>query len=175
MLIGAYSVLCLVGLISALAIVAAQTHPVHRIAFLVVVFLVTSLEFIILDFTFLGLTQIIVYCGAIAIIFLFVIMMVARPDLQPVQPVNLVIVVLVVLGIVVFFQSKYSEISHQNVNLVNQLHQTNWSSEFILLTDLHLFACMVYIAYPTAQIQISIALWIVMIAIIKLTVTSNQE
>jgi len=35
-------------------------------------------------------------------------------------------------------------------NLVNLLHLTNWASEFILLTDLHLFACMVYIGYPTA-------------------------
>lgn len=42
-------------------------------------FLVGSLLSIIIDYYFLGLTYIIVYCGAIAIIFLFVIMMVTVP------------------------------------------------------------------------------------------------
>jgi len=37
-------------------------------------YLVGSLLSIIIDYYFLGLTYIIVYCGAIAIIFLFVIM-----------------------------------------------------------------------------------------------------
>jgi NADH:ubiquinone oxidoreductase subunit 6 (subunit J) len=55
-MIGAYYVLGLVGLTSALAIVVALGHPVHRIAFLVVVFLACSLEYIIVDYTFLGLT-----------------------------------------------------------------------------------------------------------------------
>ena len=76
-----YLVLALGGLLSALMILAAL-NPVHRIALLVALFLVGSFLFILLDYYFLGLTYIIVYCGAIAIIFLFVIMMVAQSQAQ---------------------------------------------------------------------------------------------
>jgi hypothetical protein len=48
-------------------------NSVGRLAQLVVLYLLVSLIYIMLDFTFMGLAYIIVYCGAIAIIFLFVI------------------------------------------------------------------------------------------------------
>jgi len=79
MLVFGYIYLGIVGLLSALVIVAAL-NPVHRIALLVLLFLVGSFIYIILDYYFLGITYIIVYCGAIAIIFLFVIMMVTTPS-----------------------------------------------------------------------------------------------
>lgn|SRR3982751_2180897 len=81
-----YYLLGLVGLLSALVIVT-PFNPVHRIAVLVLLFVVGSLFYIILDFYFLGLTYIIVYCGAIAILFVFVIMMVT--DLVIVSSVNI--------------------------------------------------------------------------------------
>lgn len=74
-----YYLLGLVGLVSTFVIVT-PFHPVHRIAVLVLLFLVGSLFYIILDFYFLGLTFMIVYCGAIAILFVFVIMMVGDDD-----------------------------------------------------------------------------------------------
>jgi len=61
------------GLLSALVIVGAL-NPVHRIALLVLLFLLGSFFYILLDYYFLGLTYIIVYCGAIAILFVFVMM-----------------------------------------------------------------------------------------------------
>jgi hypothetical protein len=45
----------------------------------------------------------------------------------------------------------------------------NWSIDFLTLTDISTLATMLYIAYPTALVLISIALWVVMIGIIKLT------
>lgn len=85
------------------------------------------------------------YCGAIAIIFLFVIMMVTRPDVKITKTNRYFVVVgsgAAIAGI--------ADIADTANNLVNFVHLTNWASEFILLTDLHLFACMVYIGYPTA-------------------------
>jgi NADH-ubiquinone oxidoreductase chain 6 len=55
----------------------SQLNSVGRLAQLVVLYLLVSLIYIMLDFTFMGLAYIIVYCGAIAIIFLFVIMMIS--------------------------------------------------------------------------------------------------
>jgi NADH-ubiquinone oxidoreductase chain 6 len=51
------------------------TQPITRLALLITVFIMSALALIVLDFYFLGLTYVIVYVGAIAILFLFVIMM----------------------------------------------------------------------------------------------------
>ena len=70
-----YYLIGVTGLLSAL-VVASSLHPVHRMAFLILVFLSGSFLMILLDFYFLGLTYIIVYVGAIMILFLFVIMII---------------------------------------------------------------------------------------------------
>lgn len=54
----------------------ALKNPITKQALLILLFLTVSSIFQILDFNFLGLTYIIVYVGAIAILFLFVIMLV---------------------------------------------------------------------------------------------------
>lgn len=52
-----------------------NTQPITRLALLITVFIKSALKLNLLDYYFLGLTYIIVYVGAIAILFLFVIMM----------------------------------------------------------------------------------------------------
>ena len=64
--------------------------------------------------------------------------------------------------------------SYSKITIVN-LFVPNWSIEFLSLTDIHTLATLVYIAYPTAFILIGIALWVVMIGIIKLTLSSTTR
>jgi len=61
-------------IIGACAVISAK-NPVHSILFLILVFLNTAMLLISLGIDFLGIFIIIVYVGAIAILFLFVIMM----------------------------------------------------------------------------------------------------
>nr|QCQ69086.1 NADH dehydrogenase subunit 6 [Synchytrium taraxaci] len=68
-------------LISNLVVLSAL-NPIHRMVWLIVVFVLGSFLFLVLDFLFIGLTYIIVYVGALAILFLFVIMMVQIPSGQ---------------------------------------------------------------------------------------------
>nr|YP_009640134.1 NADH dehydrogenase subunit 6 [Synchytrium endobioticum]QCQ68433.1 NADH dehydrogenase subunit 6 [Synchytrium endobioticum]QCQ68452.1 NADH dehydrogenase subunit 6 [Synchytrium endobioticum]QCQ68471.1 NADH dehydrogenase subunit 6 [Synchytrium endobioticum]QCQ68490.1 NADH dehydrogenase subunit 6 [Synchytrium endobioticum]QCQ68509.1 NADH dehydrogenase subunit 6 [Synchytrium endobioticum] len=70
-----YNFLVLAILISNLVVLSAL-NPIHRMVWLIIVFVLGSFVFLLLDFIFIGLTYIIVYVGAIAILFLFVIMMV---------------------------------------------------------------------------------------------------
>lgn len=44
-----------------------------------------------------------------------------------------------------------------------------WTTEFKTMTDLETLANLLYLGYPTALILIGIALWVVMIGIIKVT------
>lgn len=61
------------GIISSLMIITTL-NQITRLGFIIKVFIKSSLLFIILNNQFLGLTYIIVYVGAIAILFIFVIM-----------------------------------------------------------------------------------------------------
>ena len=66
--------------LSALAIVAAvgvisSKNPVHSVLWLIVVFFAISGHYILMNAQFLAIVNIIVYAGAIMVLFLFVVMM----------------------------------------------------------------------------------------------------
>ena len=62
------------ALFSAIMVVASK-NPVHSILFLIVVFFTISGHYILLNAQFLAIVNIIVYAGAIMVLFLFVVML----------------------------------------------------------------------------------------------------
>lgn len=68
--------------ISALMLIL-KWNPIQKLLSLISLFLFASFLFIFLNFYFLGLTYLIVYIGAIAILFLFIIMMVPLTPQTP--------------------------------------------------------------------------------------------
>ena len=77
-----YFQLCNFGIISSQVQMTARFNPIIRLSLQITVFIISACLFLLLDFYFIGLTYIIVYVGAIAILFLFVIMM-AETKLTP--------------------------------------------------------------------------------------------
>ncbi len=67
-------VLSVVALFSAIMVVASK-NPVHSILFLIVVFFTISGHYILMNAQFLAIVNIIVYAGAIMVLFLFVVML----------------------------------------------------------------------------------------------------
>ncbi len=66
--------LSILALFSAIMVVASK-NPVHSILFLIVVFFTISGHYILLNAQFLAIVNIIVYAGAIMVLFLFVVML----------------------------------------------------------------------------------------------------
>lgn len=64
-----------VVMIGAAFMVIASRNPVHSVLFLILTFVNASGLFIMADAEFLGLLLIVVYVGAVAVLFLFVVMM----------------------------------------------------------------------------------------------------
>lgn len=238
-----------IGLVSAL-VVASSLNPVHRIAFQIQVFLSGSFLMILLDFYFLGLTYIIVYVGAIMILFLFVIMMVQihlMPVTTSITPgilntnlprslsaldetnmhhnlsdltqlainptldrqglahsindhtlslstthmgVNRIrkgvfsrLFSIYILQIPLLSQYIFTLINPAFWNNIIGTHYTgysggnmivnyffpSWFVEFKTMTDLETLANILYQGYPTAQLLVGVALWAVLIGIIKVT------
>src|SRR6201991_1802766 len=61
-------------LLSAVAVIAAR-NPVHSVLFLILAFFNAAGLFVLLGAEFLAMTLVVVYVGAVAVLFLFVVMM----------------------------------------------------------------------------------------------------
>jgi NADH-quinone oxidoreductase subunit J len=70
----AFYLLALVSVLSALAVVTAR-NPVHSVLFLITVFFSAAGLFVLMGAEFLAMLLVVVYVGAVAVLFLFVVMM----------------------------------------------------------------------------------------------------
>ncbi len=70
----AFYVLAVVTVISAFAVIAAR-NPVHSVLFLILTFLNAAGLFVLMGAEFLAMLLVVVYVGAVAVLFLFVVMM----------------------------------------------------------------------------------------------------
>ena len=76
-----------------------SSNPIHSVFWLVIVFLYSAGFLIAISFEFLALMIVIVYVGAIAILFLFVIMMLDIVQLRKITPINNIIPILFIVGV----------------------------------------------------------------------------
>jgi len=70
----AFYVLAAVAVISAFAVIAAR-NPVHSVLFLILTFFTAAGLFVLMGAEFLAMLLVVVYVGAVAVLFLFVVMM----------------------------------------------------------------------------------------------------
>jgi NADH-quinone oxidoreductase subunit J len=70
----AFGLLALVSVVAAFCVVSAK-NPVHSVLFLITVFFSAAGMFVLMGAEFLALLLVVVYVGAVAVLFLFVVMM----------------------------------------------------------------------------------------------------
>lgn len=70
----AFYVLAAIAVVSAFAVIAAR-NPVHSVLFLILTFFTSAGLFVLLGAEFLAMLLVVVYVGAVAVLFLFVVMM----------------------------------------------------------------------------------------------------
>lgn len=70
----AFYVLATIVVVSAFAVIAAR-NPVHSVLFLILTFFTAAGLFVLLGAEFLAMLLVVVYVGAVAVLFLFVVMM----------------------------------------------------------------------------------------------------
>lgn len=98
-----YILLSFISLIGAIMVITSL-NPIHSVFWLVLLFLNTSSLLILLGFNFIPLMLIIVYVGAIAILFLFVIMMLDILQLKKVESISNVIPIILCVFINILTQ-----------------------------------------------------------------------
>lgn len=152
------------------------THwdPIKKLLSLIALFLFSSFIFLIFNFFFLGLTYLIVYIGAIAILFLFVIMMVPLDNWLPNQKQIdwsnkfkfLYYFTIFLLASILAYA--YKSVSFEN-NMIYQYYAVSWSDASYTLTDIQVLAQLLYIKWPIIIVLISYILWLILIGVLWVT------
>ena len=141
----------LIAIISSIMVIASK-NTVHSVFFLILDFISISCLFIMIGAEFLGMIMLIVYVGAVAVLFLFVVMMlnVAQQKNQWFEsstgyshmPIGLIIGLVILFELIVVvggWKYKPNLISISSISFDNQITNTH-SIGNVLYTDyIHLF------------------------------------
>jgi len=140
----------LIAIISAIMVIVSK-NTVHSVFFLILDFITISCLFIMIGAEFLGMIMLIVYVGAVAVLFLFVVMMlnVAQQKNQWFEassgyshmPIGLVIgiVILFELIIVVSGWKHKPELSTKAINIDPNITNTHSIGNILYTEYIHLF------------------------------------
>lgn len=141
-------------------------NPIHSVFWLVIVFIQSSIFIISLSYEFLGFMLIIIYVGAIAILFLFVIMMLDIFQLNKISNFNNIIPIMILLMFQIIFLSKIND-NNLEINHVRDWFMSKSSHIDIISKTL-------YSDFGIIFIIISILLLVAMVGAIVLTLEINE-
>jgi NADH-quinone oxidoreductase subunit J len=169
MIIWLYYAVGLLALLSCLFVVSSF-NPVNRLVALIITYLAGAFIYAFMDFYFISLTYIIVYVGAIAILFLFVIMMIpVHVDFTATKSNSYVfpIFALSIASVALVFLA-FNTMTDLESGIVAYFYPS-WATSFVAFSDVYTLGIMIYLAYPVSLILIGLALWVTLIGVIPLT------
>ena len=102
-------------------LVIFKKNPVQSVLFLVVVFCLSAQLFVLLEVDFLAMVLIIVYVGAIAVLFLFIVMMLNIRVVELGEILNRYFPLATIVGLIIFAEivfSLYYSLGYTNESLI---------------------------------------------------------
>ena len=157
--------------------VVVSKHPVFSLLFLVSSFIFASFILFLLECELLALLFIIVYVGAIAILFLFAIMMLESKLTDLSRNVMKYIPVGFIFGIVFLFPQlrKISKTFNKNIDydLFYQNNYQNWYDLTDSTTDVEVYGQVLYSCFVLQLLIAGLILLLVLIGVVYLTNNFN--
>lgn len=152
-------------------------NPVHSVLFLILVFLLNICFFFLLGADFIAFIFMIVYVGAIAVLFLFVVMML---NIRSIEVTNVFINYLPLSALIVFvfffeFNYAFTNLPYLNLSLVYdtlfEFNNTDYVDflEFTYSSSIVLFGYLLYTHFAFEFILAGLILLLAMIGSISLT------
>lgn len=164
------------GAIFAGILVISSNNPIHAIFSLVLAFANISFIMILLGVEFLGVLFLIVYVGAIAILFLFVIMMLNIKLVELLDnatrylPIGMIIGIFLLFEITILLQNIFPAVT-STINLIETFSFTN----IVNYTNIFALGEVLYKEYSVYIIIASVILLVAMLAGIILTLTHEES
>lgn len=144
-------------------LVMVSRSPINSVIYLVMVYLAGGGIFLLMDHTFLGLTLIIVYVGAIAILFLFTVFMINLRASTGSNPLSLGHLALIIPAIVLWFY-----LNQTTGDSTGLLFAQNWSNLLSRPQEMAMLGELIFNSYAIALLLVAYLLLVIMVAIIKL-------
>lgn len=177
-----------IAVVSGVMVISSR-NPVHSVLFLVLVFCNAAGLLLLLETEFLAMLFLVVYVGAIAVLFLFVVMMlnVRITELNesvvryiPIGGLILFIFLFEVLSVingdlVPFFSSKLFFFENDNIILNESLNTVFWTNQINPTTNIEALGEVLYTYYVYCFIIASLILLVSMIGAILLTMRKRTN
>nr|YP_010118123.1 NADH dehydrogenase subunit 6 [Turritopsis lata]QQW46723.1 NADH dehydrogenase subunit 6 [Turritopsis lata] len=155
-------------LIFSISMVIISTNPIHSVFWLVLTFIYSACFILTLRFEFISLMLIIIYVGAITILFLFVIMMIDTLQLKRIFKIeNIIPIVLLIFTSA--FSSCWWYIINDKYN--EKIYTLVWDLEYI--SYVNNLALNLYVNFWLFLLIISLLLLIAMVGAIILTLEAS--
>lgn len=159
---------------SLIIILPTKITPIYQIALLIVLYFIGGILITYFDFYFIGLTYIIIYVGAIAILFIFLIMMIVdnNPNIYMTNTntnKNILLSTSLLPITLLLIYNLYISLYHViQFRIISKFMITNWYKNYITLTDINALSIILFNGYHVAILLIGIILLTVLIGILDL-------
>jgi len=170
-----FYIFAILATLSSIMVIRSE-NPVHSVLFLVLVFFNTAGLLLLLEVEFLAMLFIIVYVGAIAVLFLFVVMMLDIKTKHNSAELFKYLPVGALIGSTFMFQV-YTLICHNtnmdpssDLNLVMGEKYIDWSTKAVQITNIEVLGQIMYTHYFVWFLVAGFILLVAMIGAIVLTV-----
>jgi len=162
-----------IAVLAAISVVTA-VNPVHSVFFLIVVFGMSAGVLLLVNVEFLAIVYVVVYVGAIAILFLFVVMMlnVRMAELSGSGAIYAPIGVLIGIGFLMEFYYIMTGDIASGQEVLKSLEEegyTNWANIIHQVTNVEVLAEVLYTYYVYFFILAGVVLFVAMLGAIVLT------
>lgn len=169
------------ALVFSSVMVVVSQHPVFSLLFLVLSFIFSSFLLFLLECEFLALLFIVVYVGAIAVLFLFAIMMLESKLINlskntikyfPIGVIFSIVLLLPILNVVdTFFSDQVTLIS--NSFYVNNYQ--NWYDLVDSTNDISVYGQILYSYFALQLLIAGLILLVILIGVVSLTNTYEKQ
>lgn len=156
-------------------LVIFSKNPVQSVLFLVVVFCLSAQLFVLLEVDFLAMVLIIVYVGAIAVLFLFIVMMLNIRVVELGEILNRYFPLAAIVGLIIFSEIVFS-LYYSLGYSYNSVFYVDWYRSFLSHSNVVSLGLVLYTYFSPFLIISGILLLLAMISSIMLTLdTSNSS
>jgi NADH-quinone oxidoreductase subunit J len=173
-----FYIFSLIAIVSAIMVTVSK-NTVNSVFFLILDFISISCLFIMIGAEFLGMIMLIVYVGAVAVLFLFVVMMLDIKigdnslSFLAYGPVGYFLVFLFLLEITIPLINLVGSFDSVFSSDVNYFY-VNWLQEIDYITNINAIGQLLYTYYFVYFLMSGLILYIAMIGALMLTLTLNR-
>lgn len=178
-----FLIFAILSIISA-AMTIAASNPVHSVFYLIFTFVNVSALFFLLGVEFLAVIFLIVYVGAVSILFLFVVMMLNIKLVEWTESLTRFVPITLVIGLIFLSQATTVLDSFSNTNLLSTtstssswltIEFVDWVRSFINFTNAEILGQFLYTDFSYLFLLSSMILLVAMIGAIILSLDHHRQ